>query len=111
MSAGCAMLFGSGQLHMTRVGYSPGVGSPPGQWPYTKRAAATTRHRSAKLFGLSCPGCSDPRVETSFVQLVIAVLPRRVCRAAGSHSAAWHTLFGGETGEYPDPARRPRRPA
>ena len=24
--------------------------------------------------------------------MVIAVLPRRVCRAVGSHLAAWHTL-------------------
>ena len=39
---------------------------------------------------------------------MIADLPNRVCRAAGSHLAAWHTLRGGETGEQPDPFTRCR---
>ena len=87
-------------------------GSAPHHGQRPDDAAPQTRHElttsSSNLFDSLCPGCRRSRVETSLLQLVIADLPNRVCHAAGSHLAAWHTLWGGGAGEHADPFARRR---
>jgi hypothetical protein len=48
---------------------SPGVGSPPRPVAIDKTSRSNDTKRQdigpRRFLGLSCPGCSDPRVETS----------------------------------------------
>src|SRR3954453_9384157 len=103
-----------GQLHR-RVEWDIPGGRLPTRPEAIHRAphkTLTLRLPSAKVLGLSCPGAAAvPGRDTVSPASDRGPPEPGVPRGGTATLAAWHTLWGGGTGEHPDPSDGHQHPA